>query len=189
MTSILIWAGLSSLAFMVFFAMILMSILQKRTGMAMIAVVALFIGLATGARAVLLSHAEVIPSSFTTDVHQNGMALYTRMFGAPHAACVEVPKYRERLAPAFEKYECVRARVCGTEVRRIMEQRQNAWSFSASKAAPRPTGNEGAIGEYAPETLDDTVLFVHDLTSKSGAGRWIFCSRDSTALIAVVKYR
>lgn len=189
MTSILIWAGLSSLAFMVFFAMILLSILQKRSGMAIIAVVALFIGLGTGARAVLLSHAEVIPSSPVPNAQQEGLAFYSVLLGVPAGACVTVEHYRERLAPAFEKFECIRARVCAEEVRRITRQWRCSWKATPSQALPRPFGNEGAVGDFAPEPLGDTLLIAQGAPVQDKLGQWMYCAKDSSALILVVKYR
>jgi hypothetical protein len=187
MTSILIWAGLSSLAFMVFFAMILMSILQKRSGMAMIAVVALFIGLGTGARAVLLSHAEVIPSSPVYSVAQEGLTFYATLLGGPSRPCVVVDHHRARLAPAFEKFECINARVCPEEVMRITQQKHCTWQATAQPALPRPPGREGAVGDFAPEVLGDTVLV--STSEQDGSKRWMYCSKDSSSLVVVVKYR
>lgn len=189
MTSILIWAGISSIAFMVFFALILMSILQKRPDMATLAVAALFVGVGTGARAVMLSHAEVIPSSPVRNVAQEGLAFYGALLGVPTGTCVAVQHHRERLAPAFEKFECVHARVCAAEVRRIAQQAHGTWTTCASVRAPRPAEQKVAISDYAPEALGDTILVEGAETLQGDAQRWIYCAKDSSELMVVVKYR
>lgn len=188
MASILIWAGLSSLAFMVFFSLAIMSILQKRSGMAMSAVAALIVALGTGAKAVLLSHADVIRSGPLADPSQGGMTLYRSMLGAPAGSCVTVLHQRERLAPAYEKFECISARSCPDEIRRITSEQRCAWRSCASASAERPPHEEGAIGDFAPATLGDTILFEDGRLPHGNARRWMYCSKDSSALVVVLRY-
>ena len=188
MTSILIWAGISSVAFMAFFALILMSILQKRSNMAAIAVAALMVGVGTGARAIMLSHAEVIPSSPVRDVAREGLAFYGTLLGFPSASCVAVQHHRERLAPAFEKFECVHARICATELRRIARSAHGIWTTCASAHAPRPAKEQGAVGDFSPEALGDTILVEGAEALQGDAQRWIYCAKDSSELVVVVRY-
>lgn len=188
MASILIWAGLSSLAFMVFFSLAIMSILQKRSGMAMGSVAALIIALGTGARAVLLSHADVIQSAPLADPSVGGMTLYRTMLGTPAGSCVTVLHLRERLAPAYEKFECISARSCPDEIRRITSEQHCAWRSCASASAERPPHDEGAVGDFAPATLGDTILCDDGRQVRSNLRRWMYCSKDSSALVVVLRY-
>jgi hypothetical protein len=181
MTTILIWAGLSSLAFTVFFALTIVSILQKRAGLVAAAVGAFVVAMGSGIGAVILAHSEDLTTTERAPGVRNGTDIYQDLFGRPEVHCVTISHHRPFIAPAFGRSECVRAYVCPDEVRRITRQHHRAWQRTASFRAQRPPDGTVSLGDFAPEALGDTILVHED----QRAQRWLYCSEDSAALIAV----
>lgn len=185
MTSILIWAGLSSLAFMVFFGLAIMSILQKRPGMIIGAVVALLVALGAGIGAVVsLYGEEILPAPSSTSL-RSGEEMYNSKLGAPVVRCVTVSHYRDRIVPAYEEFECVRAYICPAEMMRVTQQLDLEWKSGPSTHASRPPNNEGTSGDFAPEALGDTLLACEGKPMNDGRRRWMYCARDSSVLVVV----
>lgn len=185
MTTILIWAGLSSLAFTVFFALTIMSILQKRSGLIAAAVAAFIVAIGSGIGAVIMAHSEHLTTPETAPAMRSGNDIYRDLLGAPDVHCVTVSHHRPYIAQAFGRFECVRAFVCPEEVRRVTQQHQCAWRSVPSVDARRPPGDPGTLGDFEPGALGDTIMAHEEPDVRNGRRRWMYCTRDSSSLVVV----
>ncbi len=186
MGTVMIWAGISCTAFLIFFGLLILGLLQRSNNMVGGAVVALAVALGSGIGAVLAANNQVPAARTYATSKRSGMEIYRSMFGPGPDACVSVTHYRDRLVPRIDKAIRIRARICGAELKRINATGAFRASRGAAEVVPRPDASVYVSGEFAPEVLGDTVWCHRSEPFASNVrSRWIYMSLDSSEMIAV----
>lgn len=113
---------------------------------------------------------------------RSGIAIYEALFGKPVGNCVSVTRHRDQIIPKLDVGMSLRAKTCPEEMRRVLNQRSYDLTRTASLTANR---DHGASGEFAPETLTDTIIVGYLEIIPGRNWRWIYCSKDSSEVIVV----
>jgi hypothetical protein len=185
MITILAWSAFALLAGLVFLVLLIMGIAQRRMALVLVAVAALLVSIGLSCVAVyhvMYKSAARVSEAFAP---RSGITIYEGFFGAAPAACVTVTHHRDQVIPKIDTGIDLHMRICPAEVRRILAMGPYTSKRVASTAADRPYGGGDAAGDFAPETLGDTVLVHYWALDERRNWRWIYCNLDSTEAILV----
>ncbi len=113
---------------------------------------------------------------------RSGIEIYEALFGKPIGNCVLVTHQRDQVIPKLDRGLSLRFKTCPLEMRRILGQENYTLTRIAALTADR---DHGASGDFAPETLNDTIVMGYREVIPGRNWRWIYCNRDSTEAIVL----
>ena len=179
MTELFTWLSLSIFSFALFLIFLIAGFIRSNKKL-LLSSLLLFLATAIfGGRAAWLFVHKSIDKMNTMTTPRTGTDIYTALFGKP-VTCVQVLNWQDQVVPKIDYAIWLHVRTCPDEILRITGQKE--FSLEIISTEYHSITGSGGKDWFKPETLGDSVLFLHWKKDEYGNGQYLYCARDSSEL-------